>query len=81
MGNASSRPRNHTSGESANATRSECSTPNVFDMASTNTKYSSVKTSDAIVTPRLPNSRSARIATRIADPFCTIITARYTELK
>ena len=36
---------------------------------------------EAIVTPRLPNSDSARIATRIAEPFCTIITARYTEFQ
>ncbi len=56
--------------------RSECSTPNVFDIASTTTKYSSVNTREAIVTPRLPNSLSARMATRIAEPFCTIITAR-----
>ena len=40
------------------------------------TKYSSVNTNEASVTQVLPNSRSARSATRIADPFCTNITER-----
>ena len=51
-------------------------TANVFAIASTNTKYRSVNTKDASVTHVLPNSRSARIATRIAEPFCANITVR-----
>ena len=53
-----------------------CRTANVLAIASTNTKYSSVNPNDASVTHVLPNSRSARIATRIADPFWTNITDR-----
>jgi hypothetical protein len=49
-------------------------------IASTKTKYSSVNPNEIRPThgPALlsPNSFSARIATRIADPFCTNITER-----
>ena len=76
VGQANSRPRKYTKGESASATRSLCRTPNVLLIASTNTKYSSANTSEAIVTTLLLHVRSARNATRIAEPFWTSTTHR-----
>jgi hypothetical protein len=49
---------------------------NVLDMASTTMKYSRVNRSETMVIHMLPKSRAARNATRMADPFCTIITHR-----
>ena len=81
VGAASARPRNHTSGETASAARSLWSTPKVFAIASTTTKYRSVNTTETSVTPQPPYERSARIATRIAEPFWQNITDRYTAFR
>ncbi len=69
-------PSRNTSGARASDTRSLFWMPNVFDIASTTTKYSSTNTSDAMVTEVSPQVSWARSATRMADPFCTIITVR-----
>ena len=69
VGVASRRPRPQTSGATASAARSEYSTPNVLLIASTSTKYRSVNPTETSVIPRLPYARSARIATRTAEPF------------
>jgi hypothetical protein len=47
-----------------------------LDIASTIRKYRSVNSNDATVIQPVPRVFSARIATRMAEPFCTNITAR-----
>jgi hypothetical protein len=76
VGPESSLPRPQTSGATASAAPSEWSTANVLDMASTIRKYRSVNSNDATVIQPVPRVFSARIATRMAEPFCTNITAR-----
>ena len=76
VGRSRTRATAYANGASASATRSVWRTPYVFAIASTTTKYRSVNAIEVSVTPRESKRRSARIATTIADPFCTTITAR-----
>ena len=76
VGSARMRPSSQTTGASASAARSLCRMPNVFAIASTTTKYASVKPTETQRDAEVVEVLLARRATRIAEPFWASMTAR-----